>query len=128
LTLEEYFGFSNLRLTASAVLSSSTRELEDRIAWEFMGGLEDAGLPIEYLGETLVTTEAGPGRALRWSRGEGTNWAIIFLPLCEGKITLVIDASGGGTGIWDEVRRAVRHVNFDDVSPACRFVKEDGPQ
>jgi hypothetical protein len=127
LTLEEYFGLSTVRLTVDALLTSWTPELEGRMAWNFMGGQEDAGVPIIYLGETGVATGVGPGRALRWSRGQGTNAILLWVPVCASKITLVIGARGGGPGMWDEVQRVARRLRFDGASSACKFVTDDVP-
>jgi hypothetical protein len=126
-TLEEYFGLSVVRLTVDALLTSWTPELEARIAWDVMGAEEDAGVPIIYLGETGVATGVGPGRALRWSRGQGTNAVLLRVPVCGGKITLVIRAAGGGPGMWDDVQRVARRLRFDGASPACKFVTDDLP-
>jgi hypothetical protein len=127
LTLEAWSGMTALRLTVEAVMSAWTPELEQRMAWDMMGGEEDAGLFVVYLGEAPIATGAGTGRALRWSRGEGTGAALVLVPVCRGKITLVLAAGGGGPGVWDQIQRVARRLRFDSASPACQFVTEDSP-
>jgi hypothetical protein len=126
-TLEEWFGMTALRLNVSAVMSAWTPALEQRMAWEMMGADEAAGLLVVYLGDAAIATGAGPGRALRWSRGEGTGAALVLVPVCSGKITLVMAAGGGGPRVWEEIQRVARRLRFDSASPACRFATEDGP-
>ena len=127
LTLEEYSGISEVHVTVTAFLTSWTPELEDRFAWDFMGAFEEAGVPVIFLGETGVTTGVGPGRALRWSRGQGTNAVMVLVPVCGRRITIGIEVSGGGPGVWDDAQRVAKRIHFAAASPACRFVTEDAP-
>lgn len=103
ITLEESYGMTELRLTVAAVMSAWTPELEQRMAWDLVGAAEEAGVPVVYMGEMAIATGAGPARALRWSRGEGTNAALVLVPVCGGKITLAIIAGGGGSNVWDDI-------------------------
>jgi hypothetical protein len=127
IALEESYGMTELRLTVIAVMSAWTPDLEQRMAWDLVGGVEEAGVPMVYLGEMAIATGAGPARALRWSRGEGTNAALVLVPVCGGKITLAITAGGGGSSVWDDIQRVGRRLRFNDASPSCRFATEDAP-
>jgi hypothetical protein len=125
LTLEEAFGISTLQLTVSALLTTWSPDLERRIGRDIVGGFEDGGFPIDYLGATPIAVEAGPGEALRWFGREGTNEILVFVPVCGGKITLVAHGKGDGYGLWKETKRALHGMRFDSAAPACRFVTDD---
>jgi hypothetical protein len=127
ISIEEAYGMTALRLTIVAVMSAWMPDLEQRMAWDLVGAVEEAGVPIVYMGEMAIATGAGPARALRWSRGEGTNAALVLVPVCDGKITLAITAGGGGPQVWDDIQRVGRRLRFNEASPACRFAREDAP-
>jgi hypothetical protein len=127
LAVEEYFGISRVTIHLFALLTSLTPEFEQRLAWDVIGPLEEGGLPLVYEGAGSFATGAGPARSLQWSSGQGTNEALVFVPVCEGRITLFALARGGGFGVMNEVRRWLRSLRMDDGSPACRFVREDVP-
>jgi hypothetical protein len=93
-----------------------------------VGGLQEGGTVLTYEGPLSFATGAGPARALRWSRGEGTNEAVVFVPVCDRQLTLVVFASGGGFEVMSGAQRWLRSLHFDEQSPACRFVKEDRPR
>jgi hypothetical protein len=125
LSLEQYVGISEVHITVTAFLTSWTPQLEDHFAWQFMGAVEGAQVPIVFLGETDVTTNLGGGRALRWSRGQGTNAVMLLVPVCGRRITIGIAASGGGPAVWEDAQRIAKRLRFDDASPACKFVTQD---
>jgi hypothetical protein len=127
ISLQEFSGISEVHLTVTAFLTSWTPELEDHLAWDFMGAVEEAQVPIVFLGETDVATGVGPGRALRWSRGQGTNAVMMLVPVCGRRITIGITTSGGGPGVWEDAQRIAKRLRFNEASPACRFVTEDAP-
>jgi hypothetical protein len=127
LTLEEAFGISTLELTVSALLTAWSPDLERRIARDVVGGFVGGGYPIDYLGATPITVDAGPGEALRWFGREGTNEILVFVPACGGKITLLAHGKGEGYGLWKEMKRALHGMRFDPAAPACKFVGEDTP-
>jgi hypothetical protein len=127
LTLEEAFGVSTLQLTVSALLTAWSPDLERRIARDVVGGFVGGGYPIDYLGATPITVDAGAGEALRWFGREGTNEILVFVPVCGGKITLVAHGKGEGYGLWKETKRALHGMRFDAGAPACRFVTDDTP-
>jgi hypothetical protein len=127
LSLEEYSGISEVHITIRAFVTSWTPQLEDHAAWNFMGAVEEAKVPIVFLGETDVATRVGSSRALRWSRGQGTNAVMLLVPVCGRRITIEIGATGGGPGVWEDVQRIAKRLRFDDNSPACRFATADAP-
>jgi hypothetical protein len=90
LILEEYFGISDVRLQVTALLTSWTRELEQRMAWNSVGAVEEAGIAAAYLGETSVATSVGRGRALRWSIQHVGQAFLLAVPVCGEKITITI--------------------------------------
>jgi len=126
-TLEEGFGVSTLELTVSALMTAANPALEQRLAKDIVGGFEGVNRPVEYLGDTPLVTDAGPGHALRWFGREGTNEILVFVPVCGGRITLVAHGRGEGPGLWKEAKRALRGLRFDPGGRACRVVVEDAP-
>jgi hypothetical protein len=69
-----------------------------------------------------------PARVTRSAgRGKGATQDLVLVPVCEGKITLVVRADGGGGGAWAEIERLLRRLRFDTAAPACRFVHDDTP-
>jgi hypothetical protein len=126
-TLEEGFGVSTLELTVSALMTAASPALEQRLAKDIVGGFEGVNRPVEYLGDTPLVTDAGPGHALRWFGREGTNEILVFVPVCGGRITLVAHGRGEGPGLWKEAKRALHGLRFDPGGHACRVVIEDAP-
>src|ERR1019366_4786013 len=126
-TLGEAFGVSTLQLTVSALMTASSPELEQRLAKDTVGGFEGVDRTVEYLGDTPLVTDAGPGHALRWFGREGTNQILVFVPVCGGKITLVAHGRGEGPGLWREAKRALHGMRFDPAGHACKMVTDDTP-
>ena len=126
-TLGEAFGVSTLQLTVSALMTASSPELEQRLAKDTVGGFEGVDRTVEYLGDTPLVTDAGPGHALRWFGREGTNQILVFVPVCGGKITLVAHGRGEGPGLWREAKRALHGMRFDPAGHACKMVADDTP-
>ena len=128
LTFDETFGLSTMEMTLYALVTAWSPALAQRTARDVVGGFEGAkGLPIDYLGETPIVTDAGLGHALRWFGREGTNEILVFVPVCDGKITLVAHGKGDGYGLWKETKRVLHGMRFDVTAPACRFVTADLP-
>jgi hypothetical protein len=106
-----------------------TPEVEQRLVWTVVDTFHFEGDWPAFEGGESFDTDAGPARALRWSlrpQGMGT-LAIVFIPVCEGKITLLALALGPQFDDMRAARRWLQSLRFDDASPACRFAREDGP-
>jgi hypothetical protein len=101
-----------------------TREVEQRMVSTVLPPLVSYRPAFE--GPESFVTGAGPARAFRLSMLPWERVAIVFVPVCEGKMTLVALADGQ-FDVMSEAQRWLQSLRFDDASPACRFAGEDGP-
>ncbi|HEX3771370.1 MAG TPA: hypothetical protein VHV30_10915 [Polyangiaceae bacterium] len=121
----EEFGTSTLEIRIFALMTRPTPDLVQRVSIDIVGGFEGTHRSIYFVGETPLVTRAGPGVSRRWYGRSGTDEMIIFVPVCDNRITIVAHARGDGPGLWPEAKRALRGMQFDVGSRACKAVADD---
>jgi hypothetical protein len=118
------FGVSGGEIKVQVLMTSLTEVLEKRLLWQLITPLGEAGLSPDYEGDRHLVTGAGDGHMMEWSSPLIGTHLLGFVPLCDGKITLLVYGLGRGR-LFDAASGLLRSLRFDKEAPACAFAKDD---